>query len=583
MNSDVESRGNIDPRIVSNKTLSVIVEEESRDYISGHPRLPDPKTCSDELYNRIVLAISVENSNRICGNKVKIITELPSLAIAMLIAARRDVALVMGGNRASRRKKIKNLSSEQKLKLPVGVYQESGDNEGVYEIATPQGNFGDLVEMYKPDATEKEKNEIFLLVRKRLKVVRKCVIPYYVAVGNGIYDVKNKMLMPFTPDLVFTAKIHTDLKLTATNPFIYIKEDGTTWDVESWLSDLGKQEFVDSILEVIQASCLPLAPRDKMCLFYSKVGNNGKGTICQLIRNILGEESTVSIPLSEFSSPFGLARLPEAVAIITDENDVSSYNKGLAALKAVITGDTVTINQKYQKAFDYKFNGLVLECINDLPNGDDKTGSFHRRLHIIPFENCFTGMQKRYIKSELIYREDVLEYVLKKVLVDMPYREAFTETDATRAALDEYVVGTNSVVDYLREILPQCQMNLLPGTDFLYEMYKEWYRKNTPSGKSIGRNDFLEAVRTYVNNNPEVSAEWEWTDCTRSAGYIDCSVAEPLIVEYNLTAFLADNLAPTSAFRVYPAKNKLKEKYSGLVRRAAVAAPGADNDDVTTD
>ena len=290
------------------------------------------------------------------------------------------------------------------------------------------------------------------------------MIPHYVAVGNGIVDVLNKKLLPFSPDLVFTSKIQTNLNLAATNPFITIPEDGSVWDFDSWIASLGSADFVHSIKEVIQAACLPLAPRNKMVLFYNTSGNGGKGTICQLIRNLLGADVTASIKLNDFSNPFGLANLPKSVAVIVDENDVGLFIKNLSVVKAVITGDVVTINQKYEKAYDYSFHGLVLECINEYMRVQDKSGSFKRRLFIIPFPCCFNGIEKKYIKERLIYRKDVLEYVLKTVLITMDYRDTFTETAESKAALYEYESYTNTVVAFLDEFLPTARWNLLPAT-----------------------------------------------------------------------------------------------------------------------
>lgn len=534
-------------------------------------------TSEYDLSSQVLTAINVDiearNSILPKGQKLRMLTDIPNIAIAIMIAVRPDVALIAPGDKSQTGRKMR-FSAQDRTKFPIGIYREKGDFEGVWEVSNdPFGAFGMLVERYKMNATRNEKKEIFTLVKGRAQVREMCTVPYYVPVNNGIFDVLHKKLLPFTKDLVFTSKILTNLNPAATNPVIAIPEDGTTWDVDSWLNSLGNPDFVGSIKEVIQAACLPLVSRDKMVLFFNKSGNNGKGTICQLIRNLLGEESTVSIPLKDFSTPFGLTNLPGALAVITDENDVCSYNKGNAVLKAVITGDQITVERKYQDPYDYTFRGLVLECVNDFPNGDDKSGSFRRRLHIIQFEQCFSGAQKRYIKDRLIYRDDVLEYILKMVLMDMPYREAFTETAATKQALDLYVASTNSVVSFLDEILPLCKWDLLPATDFLYEAYKAWYKKISPSGKVIGRNDFIDGVKDYIDALP--NSDWEWTDCTRSQGYINCNICEPLLTEYNLVGFQNKNAYYDSCHRMYPDPKRIKEKYSGLKRRFPTVALGS--------
>ncbi len=550
-------------------TPSQIYERVPQEVLAQYPNLTNEYSLADTVMAKIVSEFTLQNSVRVKGQKLKCPQDLPSLSIAVLIAARSDVALVSSGDKSQTDKK-QNLTSEQRHSLPIGIYQTTGDNKGVYEITNdPYGAFGELVERYKPDATRREKLEVFTLVKSRLKVVEKCVIPYYVAVNNGIWDMRDKILHPFSQDLVFTSKIHTNLNLAATNPVITIPEDNSTWDVDTFFSELGSPEFVKSILEVIQAACLPLAPRNKMVLFMNTAGNNGKGTICQLIRNILGKDSVVSIPITNFSKQFELANLPHACSVICDENDVSSFSQGLGNLKSVITGDTVSIERKYKESFDYSFHGLVLQCVNDFPKGDDKSGSFRRRLHIIPFENCFTGAEKRYIKDRLIYRTDVLEYILKMVLVDMEYREQFTETAATKKALESYVKTTNSVVSFLKEILPVCKWDLLPATEFLYEAYKNWYREFVPSGKVIGRNDFIDSVREFVATDEIAKLEWEWTDSTRSKGYIHCSVQEPLLEEYNLISFMRHKAGSCGVQRIFAYEPRLKEKYSGLKRRSA--------------
>lgn len=545
-----------------------IIEKTTNTYIDSYQPLPDEIVCSYEVVEEINNETQSENKNRPDTNKLRYFKDIPDLAVAMLIAAREDVALIAPGDKSQTNREV-NMTDEQRFQLPVGIYQYNGDNEGVWEVSNdPLGAFGILVEKYKPGATKKTKQEIFILVKRRLRIVRKCVIPHYVPVNNGIWDMESKILFPFSEDLVFTSKLHTNLNLAAVNPVISTP-DGD-WDVDTFFDELGSPGFVKSILEVIQAACLPLAPRNKMVLFYNTAGNNGKGTICQMIRNLLGEEVVISIPIDEFSVKFALADLPHAIAIITDENNTNSFSKGLGNLKAVITGDVVKVEQKYEKSYNFAYRGIVIQCLNDMINGNDKSGSFKRRLHIIPFENCFTGKEKRYIKERLIYRTDVLEYVLKMVLVDMDYREEFTETSATKAALELYTKTTNSVVAFLEEILPECKWDLLPATDFLYSAFKSWYREVSPSGKVIGRNDFIDSVKEFVATNENMKLEWEWTDSTRSKGYIDCDKKEPLLDRYDLTAFM-DNTFGAYVNREFVYEYRLKEKYSGLKRRSATA------------
>ena len=112
---------------------------------------------------------------------------------------------------------------------------------------------------------------------------------------------------------------------------------------------------------------------------YSTAGNNGKGTYCELLRNLLGPSACVSIPISDFAKDFALSPLVGKQAIITDENDVGLYIDKVAIMKAVVTGDVITINKKFAQPVNYRFRGMMVQCLNEYPKVKDRSDSFYRR------------------------------------------------------------------------------------------------------------------------------------------------------------------------------------------------------------
>ena len=72
-----------------------------------------------------------------------------------------------------------------------------------------------------------------------------------------------------------------------------------------------------------------------------------------------------------------------------------------ANLKAIITGDPVSMNRKFKKPVSYCFHGLVVQCLNEMPRIRDKSDSFYRRQLFIAFTKCFTGVERKYIKQGL--------------------------------------------------------------------------------------------------------------------------------------------------------------------------------------
>ena len=54
------------------------------------------------------------------------------------------------------------------------------------------------------------------------------------------------------------------------------------------------------------------------------------------------------------------------------------------AFKSAITHDVLHVNIKMKEPVDIRFNGLIIECVNEMPKFQDKSQSMYRRLLPIP-------------------------------------------------------------------------------------------------------------------------------------------------------------------------------------------------------
>ena len=190
----------------------------------------------------------------------------------------------------------------------IGIYQYSGDNEGCYDVG--EQNLKSLIRSYCKTGTIKDVNETIETLRAICPRVERCRDRDLVAVNNGIYDYGNKILMAFDPAFVFTSKKHVDFVDHAQNPVIHNDEDGTDWDVVSWMGELSDDPDVVALLwQIIGATVRPYVSWNKSAWLYSPSGNNGKGTLCTLLRNLCGPGDWTSIPLKNFGKDFMLTSL----------------------------------------------------------------------------------------------------------------------------------------------------------------------------------------------------------------------------------------------------------------------------------
>ncbi len=212
-------------------------------------------------------------------------------------------------------------------------------------------------------------------------------------------------------------------------------------------------EVVDLLWEVMGATIRPAVSWNKTAWFYSMSGNNGKGTLCTLIRNLCGRGTWASVPLKAFSQQFMLEPLCRVSAIITDENDTGTFVDDAAALKSVITHDPFQINRKFKDPRTLMFHGFMIQCVNEFPKLKDKSESMYRRLLVIPFEKRFEGHERKYIKNDYLHRREVLEYVLYRLLYETDYYE-LTIPQTCKDMLADFKTYNDPIRQFCEEVLP---------------------------------------------------------------------------------------------------------------------------------
>lgn len=413
----------------------------------------------------------------------------------------------------------------------LAVYMEHGPDTGIY--ITDEVSIRVLAREYNYSISPRELDHVIDTLTDNAPRVMVSTNRDLIAVNNGIFDYKTKTLLPFTPEIVFTAKSAVNYNKSAVNPVIHNDTDGTDWDIESWMADLNDDpEIVALLWEILSAIIRPNVAWDKTAWFLSEVGNNGKGTLLTLMRNLCGERAWTSIPVADFGKDFHLEPLIRTNAVLVDENDVGEYVDRAANLKAVITNDVILINRKNKTPIAYQFRGFMVQCVNDTPRFRDKSGSLYRRQLIIPFDKSFTRAERKYIKQDYMHRTEVLEYVLYRVLSGNFYE--LSEPAAVKAALHQYKIENDPVRAFAEEFLDRVVWDLLPWR-FLYALYRAWLTKDQPSNPPLGYNKFIKHLTLILQEAVGEGEGYGWFVTPAAVRTKNRILGEePLAVEYNL-------------------------------------------------
>lgn len=502
------------------RTLNEILKSTTEIYLSHTgTTTPTPAEVEAQLLEDVRKAVDVENSLREKADKLRKPTTLTFSQIAQILSAFHPICRISAAG--------ENADTDNDL---LAIYQTDGDDEGIY--VTSEEVFRKLARQYNYSLTKREFEEILLVLRDLAPRKERCKNKNWIAVNNGIFDYDSKTLLPFTPDTVFISKSRVDYQPAPANP-VFTNPDGSLWDVESWMNELSDDPDVVNLLwEILGAIIRPHVHWNKSAWFYSETGNNGKGTLCALMRNLCGKNSYASIPIADFGKEFLLEPLTRASAVIVDENDVGTFVDKAANLKAIITNDVIQINRKFKTPIAYQFYGFMVQCLNEFPKIKDKSDSFYRRQLFIPFEKSFTGRENKAIKGTYLADQSVLEYVLHRVL-HMNYY-SLSEPETCRLALEEYKEHNDPVRLFAEEIITECVWDLLPF-NFLYDLYKAWFKEISPSGKVLAQQNFTNDIINVLSSSTEWETPGKRTKIRPSTRMDD---PEPLISRYQLTNWM---------------------------------------------
>lgn len=538
---------------IENATLNYIIQHETRRFIDNldPSNPPTPTEIEIDLIQQIKAQIQILNADLDSKNRMVAPKALNHSQIAELMMALYPIAKI-----------IVSENEDDPDANVLAIYQKEGKFKGTYRYN--KKDLRKIARQFKYGLNMREFEEIEEVLKDIAPQKRRTTDPDLIAVENGIFNYKTKELQPFDPELVYLSKSQVAYNEHAKNIIIHNDDDNTDWDVETWVEELSDDpEIIKSLWEIMSAIVRPHVRWDKAAWLFSTKGANGKGTLVTLMRNLVGQNSYASIPIDDFSgkNQFSLAPLLNATSVIVDENDVGTYIDKAANLKAVVTNDVITIEKKGKDRIAYQFYGFMVQCLNEFPQVKDKTNSFNRRQLFIPMNKSFEGVERKYIKTDYLFRQDVLEYVIFKVLNTNFY--TLSTPEASKEILEEFKSNNDPLYDFTSIMLEDLAWDVVP-TDFLYDLYEAWYLKNVSKKGQIGSKiKFKREVETIIQQ--KFKDKWEYHKGQYRMTVTDITNPEPYIVQYKLEDWYADTTSTNVDKLSKP--NLAGRRYSGVFKK----------------
>lgn len=287
----------------------------------------------------------------------------------------------------------------------------------------------------------------------------------FINLRNGMLCLDTFKLLKHNPNYLSTVQLPIEYNPEASAPsFVKFIKDITSEDKE-----------LIHVHQEIMGYLLSAETKAEKAFFFHGGGANGKSVLVSIITQLIGKANVSSIPLSEFSQQFGLEGLINKTVNIAAENEMGGKALKTENFKAIVSGDTITINIKYRPAISYKPQCKLVFVINSLPDSMDVTNGYFRRLMIVPFHRTFKPKERNVNLTQELVGElsGILNWSIEGLRRLRENKYQFSQCKVIEECHQTYYAEQNPVKEFFHEHITLEEGSRTKQSDF-HEKYMQW-------------------------------------------------------------------------------------------------------------
>ena len=332
---------------------------------------------------------------------------------------------------------LKNNNHIVRINNQLHIYQD-----GIY--CSNMNLISNVMRSHIPNIKKSQKTEVFDYLFDMAPEM-KVSDARFIAFNNGIYDMAEGTLNPFSPEIIVTNKIPWDFR-----------EDAYDELTDKTLNKLScGDSTIRALLEECAGYCMFRENTFNKAFILTGDKSNGKSTFLKVLSAMLGAENISSLDLKNLGDRFSKASLFNKLANIGD--DISDeFVADPSLFKKITDGGRIQVERKGQDPFEFNPYAKLVFSANDIPRIRDKTGAVLRRLVIIPFNAVFNESDPDYnpnIKHDLV-QQNSIEYLiqlgiagLKRVLAT----NLFTRSEKVDEEREAYNQENNPLLAFIAD------------------------------------------------------------------------------------------------------------------------------------
>lgn len=313
---------------------------------------------------------------------------------------------------------------------------------------------------------------------------------------NGIYNIRTCMFEDHRPDAMFTYAL----------PFKY-EPNAVCSKFDELLTNCGVNKTL--IYEIFAYCLVPGYPIQSLFIF-SGDGGNGKGTVIRVLRRFLGEENIVGHSMQALEkNRYAMADLFGKLANICGDMPPTDV-RDTSPIKTTTGGDAITAPVIYKGNITFENRAKMIFLLNHVPEFDDNTDSFDRRLVFQEFNNRVVGLDPDFNEADL-WTEEELSGIFNKcieALPDLLARGSFTGKMGIQETREYRLRKGNPIAAFVDDCTNYDDMKFSVAAN-TYAAYLKWCTQNreTCLTENVFGRKLLEKFPEFKKSRPIVDGK----------------------------------------------------------------------------
>ena len=266
--------------------------------------------------------------------------------------------------------------------------------------------------------------------------------------------------------------------------------------IEKFLSQVLPQDSQNLIREAIGYTLMQSNRYEKAVLMIG-TGSNGKSTLLNVIRALLGKEnySTKSLKMLA-DDKFASASLFGKLANICGDISTNAL-RDTSNLKQIISTDAIDGQRKHKDSFTFDNFATNFFSCNQLPATSDRTHGFYRRWIPLNFIYEVADKDKDPDLAQKLTTPEELSGLLRlsvEGIARLKKQRGFVMPESVNKQLAEYVLDNDSVLRFFRDEIDLDNPDVKTSRTEIYDAYKAYCEDQNV--KPVSQPTFTKSVET---------------------------------------------------------------------------------------